>query len=55
MQVGMPFSNYKLVEMVISLYIPLFIGMLPLSGCSTFDLEEELEKLCKKLQRMKGE
>ena len=55
MQVGMPFPNYKLVEMVISLYIPLFIGMLPPSGCSTFDLEEELEKLCKKLQRMKGE
>ena len=35
--------------MVISLCIPLFIGMLPLPGSSTFDLEEELEELFKKL------
>ena len=41
--------------MVISLCIPLFIGMLPLPGSSTFDLEEELEELHKKLQIMEGE
>ena len=35
--------------MVISLCIPLFIGMSPLPGSSTFDLEEELEELFKKL------
>ena len=51
----MPFPNYWLVEMVISLCIPLFIDMLPLPGSSTFDLEGELEELCKKLQIMEGE
>ena len=55
MQVSMPFPNYQLVEMVIFLCIPLFIGMLPLPGSSTFDLEEELEELRKKLQIMEGE
>ena len=51
----MPFLNYSLVEMVISLYLPLFIGMLPLPGSSTFDLQEKLEELLMKLQIMKGE
>ena len=32
-----------------------FLGMLPLPGFSTFDLEEELEELRKKLQIMEGE
>ena len=41
--------------MVISLCVPLFIGMLPLPGSSTFDLEEELEELHKKLQITEGE
>ena len=41
--------------MVISLCIPLFIGMLPLPGSSTFDLGEELEELHRKLQIMQGE
>ena len=57
MQVSMPFPNYKLLinRMVISLCIPLFIGMLPLPGSSTFDLEEELEELQRKLQITEGE
>ena len=41
--------------MVISLCIPLFIVMLPLPGSSTFDPEEELEKLYMKLLTIKGE
>ena len=41
--------------MAISLYIPLFLGMLPLPGSSTFDLEEKLEKLCMKLLTVEGE
>ena len=42
--------------MVTSLYIPLFIGMLPLPGSSTFnDLEEKLGKLYRKLLIRKGE
>ena len=41
--------------MAISLYIPLFLGMLPLPGSSTFDLEEKLEKLYMKLLTMEGE
>ena len=41
--------------MVISLYLPLFIGMWPLPGSSTFDLQEKLEELLMKLQIMKGE
>ena len=41
--------------MAISLYIPLFLGMLPLPGSSTFDLEEKLGKLYMKLLTMEGE
>ena len=47
--------NYLLEEMLISLCIPLFLGMLPLLGSSTSDPEEELEELRMKLQIMKGE
>ena len=47
--------NYLLEEMLISLCIPLFLGMLPLLGSSTSDPEEELEELGMKLQSMKGE
>ena len=47
--------NYLSVEMVISLCIPLFLGMLPLPGSSTFDPKEELEELRMKFQIMKGE
>ena len=47
--------NYLLEEMLISLCIPLFLGMLPLLGSSTSDREEELEELHMKLQIMKGE
>ena len=50
----MPVSNYLSVEMLISLCIPLFLGILPLPGSSTFDPEEELEEPCMKLQRMEG-
>ena len=50
----MPVSNYLSVEMLISLCIPLFLGILPLPGSFTFDPEEELEELCMKLQRMEG-
>ena len=42
-------------RMLISLCIPLFLGMLPLLGSSTSDPEEELEELRMKLQIMKGE
>ena len=48
-------SNYLSVEMLISLCITLFLVMLPLSGSSTFDPEEELEEPRMKLQRMEGE
>ena len=48
-------SNYLSVEMLISLCITLFLGMLPLPGSSTFDPEEELEEPHMKLQRMEGE
>ena len=41
--------------MVISLCIPLFLGMLPLPGYSTFDPEEKLEELREKRQIMEGE
>ena len=53
----MPVSNYLSVEMLISLCIPLFLGILPLpaAGSFTFDPEEELEEPCMKLQRMEGE
>ena len=47
--------NYLLEEMLISLCIPLFLGMFPLLGSSTSDPEEELEELRMKLQIMKGE
>ena len=47
--------NYLSVDMVISLCIPLFLGMLPLSGSYTSDPEEELEELRIKFQIMKGE
>ena len=40
--------------MVISLCIPLFIGMLPLPGSSTFGLEEKLEELRIELAMMEG-
>ena len=55
LQVGMPVSNYLSEEMLISLCITLFLGMLPLLGSSTSDPEEELEELRMKLQIMKGE
>ena len=47
--------NYLSEEMLISLCITLFLGMLPLPGSSTSDPEEELEELRMKLQIMKGE
>ena len=47
--------NYLSEEMLISLCIPLFLGMLPLLGSSTSDSEEELEELRMKLQIVKGE
>ena len=47
--------NYLSEEMLISLCITLFLGMLPLLGSSTYDPEEELEELCMKLQIVKGE
>ena len=50
-----PVSNYLSVEMLISHCIPLLLGMLPLPGSSTFDPEEELEELQRKLQIMEGE
>ena len=55
LQVGMPVSNYLSEEMLISLCITLFLGMLPPLGSSTSDPEEELEELRMKLQTMKGE
>ena len=51
----MPVSNYLSVEMLISLCIPLFLGILSLPGSFTFDPEKELEEPCMKLQRMEGE
>ena len=48
-------SNYLSVEMLISLCITLFLGMLPLAGSSTSDPEEELEEPRMKLQGMEGE
>ena len=48
-------SNFLLVEMLISLCITLFLGMLPLPGSSTFDPDEELVEPCLKRQRMEGE
>ena len=47
--------NYLSEEMLISLCITLFLGMLPLPGSSTSDPEEELEELRMKLQITKGE
>ena len=51
----MAVSNYLSFEMLISLCIHLFLGMLPLPGSSTFDPEEELEEPHMKLQGMEGE
>ena len=51
----MPVSNYLSEEMLISLCITLFLGMLPPLGSSTSDPEEELEELSMKLQIMKDE
>ena len=51
----MPVSNYLSVEMLISLCIPLFLGMLPPLGSSTSDPEEKLEELRMILQIMEGE
>ena len=39
-------SNYLSVKMLISHRIPLFLGVLPLPGSSTFDPKEELEEPC---------
>ena len=47
--------NYLLEEMLISLCIPLFLGMLPPLGSPKSDPEEELEELRMKLQIIKGE
>ena len=47
--------NYLLEEMLISLCIPLLLGMFPLLESSTSDPEEELEELRMKLQTVKGE
>ena len=59
--------NYLSDEMLISLCLPLFLGMLPLLGFSTSDSEEsevesftsdseeEPEEMRMKLQIMKGE
>ena len=47
--------NYLSEEMLISLCIPLFLGMLPLFESSTSDPEEKLEELRMKLQIMEGE
>ena len=51
----MPVSNYLSVEMVMSLCIPLFLGMLPLLGSSTFDPEKKREELPMGLQGIEGE
>ena len=48
-------SNYLSVEMLVSLSITLFLGILSQPGSSTFDPKKELEESRKKLQRMKGE
>ena len=47
--------NYLSEEMLISLCIPLFLGMFSLFGFSTSDPENELEEPQMKLQRMEGE
>ena len=47
--------NYLSEEMLISLCIPLFLGMFSPFGFSTPDPENELEELQMKLQRMEGE
>ena len=51
----MAVSNYLSIEMLISICLTLFLGMLPLPGSSTFDPEEELEEPPMKLQSMEGE
>ena len=47
----MPISNYFSVEMLISLCIPLLLGIWSFPG----EEEEEVEELCMKLQGMEGE
>ena len=51
----MTVSNYLSIEMLISICITLFLGILPLPGSSTFDPKEELEEQPMKLQGMEGE
>ena len=51
----MPVSNYLSVEMVMSLCIPLFLGMLLLLGSSTFDPEKQQEEPLMEIQRIEGE
>ena len=51
----MTVSNYLSIEMLISICITLFLGILPLPGSSTFDPKEELEEPPMKLQGMEGE
>ena len=47
----MPVSNYLSVGILVSLCIPLFLGMLPLHRSSTADPEEKLEELCTNLKK----
>ena len=47
----MPISNYLSVEMLISLCVPLFLGMLPPHGSSTSDPEKKLEELHMNLKK----
>ena len=51
LQVGMPVSNYLSVEMLVSLCIPLFLGILPPHGSSTSDPQEKLEELLMNLKK----
>ena len=51
LQVGMPVSNYLSVEMLVSLCIPLFLGILPPHGSSTSDPQEKLEELRMNLKK----
>ena len=51
----MTVSNYLSIEMLISICITFFLGILPLPGSSTFDPKEELEEPPMKLQGMEGE
>lgn len=55
LRVGMLVYKHLSVEKLMSLFITLFLGMLPLWGSSTLDPIEELEELHMKLLRMEGE